>query len=193
MNFADIAIISKEINKNYMIEKIPVSITSSKPNVRSIYSYIKQIHGGKLTVLINKLHYNQMFIFARLQRYPGNRAEIYYSDTLNNCWSRYICAEELVHLILDKNEASFTVDIEMIVNWMISGLGRNISDSLDSEHCTAILAAELLVPYDQSQKDLKDSTISTEFIASKFLVPKEIIETMRSPLYLEQREKSFED
>lgn len=195
MNYAEIAVLAKSIstdyfnNNNYPIIKVLSSNTSDK----SIVGYINQLHDSGLNIEVFKLDYQQRFINGRLQRYIDNRVLVCVSDKLNTCWSRYVVTKELTHLIIDKNNESFTTNVDMLVNWIIDGLNVTIDKPIESEHVAAHLAAEILIPYSSSQELLKNSAISTYDIALRYSVPKKIVELFRIPEYIERRDKAYSD
>jgi Zn-dependent peptidase ImmA (M78 family) len=147
---------------------------------------------SKLDVI--RVDYQQRYVLGRFQRYPdSNSAIVYFSKNLNTCWSRYIAAKEMSHVILDRTNESMITNISTIVDWMLNGLEAGSNDALISESAAAQFAAELLVPYDHSQHLLKDASKSSYEIAAIFSVPERIIDILRLPGYIVRRDEAYAD
>ena len=121
-------------------------------------------------------------------------AAVWISADLNTCWSRYVAAKELSHLIIDRDENSMTTNVGRTIDWMLNmDMDANVHKALDSEHIAAQFAIELLVPYHISKSMLEDSDISSYEIAAIFSVPERIIDAIRQPGYTSMRNEAYRD
>lgn len=193
MTFQDIAILAKDIHSNYFNNQInqKVQVISSTPQDKTLVSYINMAFSEEITIDILKTEYRMRHIYGRFQRYNNNYALVVVSDSLNTCWTRYVAAKELCHLLVDKTASSMTTDFDNIINWLLDGYNIGIDDSLDSEHIAAQFAAELLLPYSTTIEDMENQTIDSYDIAQKFSVPKKIVDVMRTPIYLGKRKLAY--
>lgn len=187
MEYSHIAVLALDIQEK-ISQTLPIKVVSST-HTDTFFGYIDSITPSILIEMI-KIGYPQRFIYGRLLRY-NNRAEIQISDKLNNCWSRYVLAKELSHLIIDKTPDNFTTDADLLVNWIVSGVKGSELAVIKSEHVAATLAAEILVPYHQSKEELKNSDITSYSLAIKYQVPTRIIDTLR--MLSKEREEAYKD
>lgn len=198
MTFSDIAVLATSIHKDYFNlskeQKNALPIISSDKDKKTFYAYIlkcaqeRKIH----KIDLYKIDYRQKHILGRFQMY-ADEACVMVSNEMNNCWTRYVVAKELSHLIVDKARESMTTDINKTITWMLSqGMSPNIHAALDSEHIAAQFAAEILIPYAVSREMLHSDQTSYE-IASCFGVPERMIDTLRDPEYAALRDKAYSD
>lgn len=193
------AILVNEIHKHYFEitseKNLPIQVISSNADTKTYHQYISDTVKFKKigSVDIYRIDYRHKYILGRFQRYDKT-AEIWISSSLNPCWSRYVSAKEMSHLLVDSKQEAFTTDIHKTVTWMLrQGMTSNVHASLDSEHIAAQFAAEMLVPYKLSQPMLRDTTITSYEIAKIFSVPERIIDVLRSNGYLDDRDKAYKD
>lgn len=199
MTFSDIAVLVTDIHKNHfnltLDSEMPVLVVDGLTGSKSFLQYISnsaQFRGIK-EVKIFRVDYRQNFILGRFQMY-GDKADILISIDENNCWSRYVAAKEMSHIIIDKTQESMTTDIARTITWILKqGMDTNIHASLDSEHIAAQFAAELLVPYYISKPMLENPDLTSYQIAAHFGVPERIIDTFRDPGYSELRDEAYRD
>lgn len=199
MTFQEIAILVTDIHKTHFninqSTVMPILVVDSITGAKSYHEYILQAakFRGLKEVKVFRVDYRQNFILGRFQMYSDN-ADILISVDENNCWSRYVAAKEMTHVIIDKTKESMTTDIDRTVTWMLQqGMDANIHASLDSEHIAAQFAAELLVPYSISKPMLEDKTLSSYQVAAYFGVPERIIDTLRDKGYSVLRDKAYKD
>jgi Zn-dependent peptidase ImmA (M78 family) len=199
LTFQDIAVLVTHIHRDYFkldeSTEIPIKIISSDNDDLSYHAYITAavVAMGITSVEIMRLDYRQQFILGRFHRY-ADEAEVWISNNLNTCWSRYIAAKELSHLLVDKSTDAMTTNVNRTLDWVLKmDMNTNIHDSLDSEHIAAQFAIELLVPYHLSKEFLDDDGMSSYEIAAHFSVPERIIDAIRLPKYAMMREEAYKD
>jgi Zn-dependent peptidase ImmA (M78 family) len=201
MNFTELAVIVNDIHYGHCKIDITnvkiIPIIKSDSSIKTYHSYITQTLKFKGIDSINMylLDYRQKHILGRYQKYR-NSIDIWVSNSLSNCWTRYVTTKELSHLIVDTKETSLTVDIHTTILWMLQdGMNKGVNDALDSEHIAAQLAIEVLLPYKLTQHLLRDNTVSNIEIANRFKVPLRIIESIKNTKfnYLEQRDRAYSD
>lgn len=115
---------------------------------------------------------------ARLDRYESI-SNIWYSNQLNSCWSRFYIAKELVH-ILCGDERNFTKNpirlIDSIINSDILALEADMDDCM-MEFQVRNVAISLLLPQHLSKKLYElAATKTNREIAGAFKVPEKLIE-----------------
>ncbi|ORU90632.1 MAG: hypothetical protein A6F71_06640 [Cycloclasticus sp. symbiont of Poecilosclerida sp. M] len=113
---------------------------------------------------------------ARLDRY-NDVSKIWYSSTLNTCWSRFFIAKELAHIICG-NEQNYTKSLLPLVDSIIHGipLTEEMEDCM-LEHQAFYGAIELLLPehlYDDLYTQANAKT--NRELAEHFRVPENIID-----------------
>lgn len=131
-------------------------------------------------------------------------ARIYYSDKLNDCWKRYICAKELIHLLDGKFVA---VDNPKKLSDLMIGMSTDLGPWLQtmaqghpddnpvrvpiSAPCLVDYAAEwlaipVLVP-PTAQKKIVDQYSSNKMtaydVAYLFRIPQKFVPFITSPIY----------
>jgi len=128
---------------------------------------------------------------------------IYYSQEMNECWKRYVCAKEIVHLL---DTSSVIVDSEDKLNDLMIGMSTDISvwiqkmlkatgDELQrpplSASCMMDFAAEwlalfVLVPPTPRQVVI-EKYLAKEFtdadVAYLFRIPQKLVPFVVSPVY----------
>lgn len=199
MTFSEIAVLVTDIHINHFNLQanpvIPILVVDGVSGSKSYLQYISNSakFRGIKDIKVFRVDYRQNFILGRFQMY-GDKADILISVDENNCWSRYVAAKEMTHIIIDKTKESMTTDIDRTINWILKqGMDVNIHASLDSEHIAAQFAAELLVPYHISKPMLENQAMTSYQIAAYFGVPERIIDTFRDPGYLSLRDEAYKD
>ena len=195
MTFQELAIIANDIQKHLDIGgQGVVPVSSSFPAVKTYHAYIKDAVTYKSIshVDILSMEYVKKHILGRFHRY-NDYAEVWISKELNGCWTRYIAAKELSHLIIDNSTESMSTDMDKTILWIIEdGMKQGIDSALDSENTAAHLAAELLMPYETSQPLLRDASVSNIDIAKRFRVPLRVVEAMKFKSdYLDMRDEAY--
>lgn len=199
MTYSDVAVLVTDIHKNYFglmqSPKIPIPIINNNPEIKTYHAYILNAvkHRAINSVKVYRVDYRQNFILGRFQLYSHD-AFVWISTDANPCWSRFVAAKELSHLIVDKTPESMTTDIGRTITWMLKqGMDANIHASLDSEHIAAQFALELLVPYHISKPMLENKHLTSYQIAAHFGVPERMIDTFRDIGYAALRDEAYKD
>ncbi len=116
-------------------------------------------------------------MFASRMDNKGDTAQIWYSDRLNTCWSRFNIAKELTH-ILCGNDDNYTKDVTMLISSLINDIALNTDhDDCMLEWQAYFGAIELLIPtyyYDYLYKLERENYTSRE-IAEKLSIPESVI------------------
>lgn len=199
MTFSDIAVLVTDIHKTHfnltLDSEMPVLVIDGLTGTKSFLEYISNSakFRGIMDVKVFRVDYRQNFILGRFQMYR-DKADILISIDENNCWSRYVAAKEMSHIIIDKTVESMTTDVARTITWILKqGMDTNIHASLDSEHIAAQFAAELLVPYHISKPMLENTNLTSYQIAAHFGVPERIIDTFRDVGYAALRDEAYKD
>lgn len=119
-----------------------------------------------------------------LERYPDH-AVIYFSASLNSCWSRFVVCKELAHLLIDSEVKHFTKDPMLLVQELISKLPSTKFDhDMNSEHLAMMAAIEMLLPWGlRGEMDQMAAAKKSDYeIALKFRAPEAFVNLLlRSP------------
>lgn len=128
-----------------------------------------------ITLEIKRVNWGYKFLLGEMRRY-GDHAEIIYSSNLNVCWSRFVLAKELTHLLID-TPAHYTTDPVTLLNRIILNYPPGIVDDIDSEWAAFFGAIFLLIPEALKSQihGLHSMRVSDFDIAKKFSVPEKIV------------------
>lgn len=124
------------------------------------------------------------FIKGRLLRY-GNRAEIHVSSELNTCWTRFVAAKELAHLLLDPIDgAGFTQDPAALVDWLVNDQWANAAE-MHSERLAVLAAIEMLIPHHchHMLESMVRGGSNSLAIATHFMVPEKMVDRRLNTKY----------
>lgn len=115
---------------------------------------------------------------ARLDRFK-DKSNIWYSDQLNTCWSRFYIAKELVHIICG-DEKNFTTNIMELMDAIINGVHViSLTEETNGIHLEILAflgAIEILIPEHLYQELYEMSQHKTEReIAEYYKIPEQII------------------
>ena len=122
-------------------------------------------------------------IKASFQYYEADKiAKIFYSTSLNACWSRFAICKEAMHLLCGRN-SNQTKDPESLIKNLISGTPVGINDEIDIEILAIHGAIELLLPTDFVEDIYQKSAdgMSDYEIALDYRVPEDLISFRLSP------------
>jgi len=115
-------------------------------------------------------------------------------EALNSCWTRFVATKEFSHIIMDKEEISYTKNISDLLNVLLAGNTsiKEIDDTIDSEYLAIYFAIELLLPYCYNDFIINTSTRSRD-IATLFMVPEAMVDFVRSSGYQKLRKEAYTD
>ena len=115
----------------------------------------------------------------------AKHAVIYYSRDLNPCWTRYVIAKEIAHLLHDetsKCQVSGDAESQELVDFITNPeVDFGESPGVDSEKVCEIYAIELLLPH--AHRD-QLGNISREQIAKTYRLPRAKVEVYFHPAYI---------
>jgi len=118
---------------------------------------------------------------ARYQN-KDSKASIWYSSSLNTCWSRFVICKEAAHLLIgdDKN---YTTDPVALVNGLIDQIPPGVDEAIDAENLALYCAMELLIP--KVSRDalykMENEGLSDYEIAYELKVPEQLITVRLNP------------
>lgn len=190
MRPADICVLAQDFITTFPSRQIPNG-THKKQVIRdSDDSLLKDtsVYACQRSVVI-KAFPNEDAFWGMLVR-GRVKSKIYVSSKLNNCWTRFVVAKELCHLIIDNSEGkSYTTDLIELASNLITRNVQIDSHALNSEPLAMIMACELMMPY--SQNDTLASSSNSYHIAMSFGMPEKMIDMMRSEWYQSIRREGY--
>lgn len=128
-------------------------------------------------IVIKCLSWSGAMFAARLDRYDSV-SNIWYSEQLNSCWSRFYIAREMVHVLCGDTK-NFTKNPLPLIDFIINDIP--LTDDMEDcmlESQSYHGAIELLLPEHLHNKlyELSKNNKTNREIAEKFCVPEKIIE-----------------
>lgn len=141
---------------------------------------------GSYEIILKARDWDAKQLFGMLERFQ-KRAEITYSRRLNECWTRYVQAKELSHLLIDDSHSQTTDPVSLVESLIldieINGVG--VFTPVDSERMAAIMAVELLVPHEERAyiSELLSQNKGVDDIALIYKTPAKVIELCLSDKY----------
>jgi Zn-dependent peptidase ImmA (M78 family) len=115
----------------------------------------------------------------------SDHADIFYSASLNVCWSRFVVCKELAHLLLDTETKHFTKNPVALVQGLVTQVPiLKPENDLVSESIALYCAIEILLPWHlrASMNEMMKAGKSDYEIAVHFRAPENIVNLMlKSP------------
>lgn len=151
----------------------PVNLikTIAHPSLVTLKETVQKRLG--IAINISQLRFNGIEVSGGLYRYDSH-AEIWYSQNLNTCWSRFIIAKEMSHLLLGREE-NYTSDPIDLVSRLLGGAMFMYDGSYAHIECAAIFAAvELLMPKihkDHYYSMAEKGSNGVEDVANEYRIP----------------------
>lgn len=174
MKLAEILLTIRSVSSEYQ------SLYKNKHPIKLLKNGIKEIVEKQTgqTICIMCLPWSGDMFVSRLDRYQS-KSNIWYSDKLNSCWSRFYIAKELVH-VLCGNESNFTKDpiihIESLINGGTLALEIDQDDFMIESQAYRVAIALLLPEYLSEELYALSKTKTNREIAGEFKVPEKLIE-----------------
>jgi Zn-dependent peptidase ImmA (M78 family) len=169
--FASVGYVSSPVK----IEELLIPAVAKKLSTNAAHPY-------KIELKCQNWQANQ--ISGWLER-EASSATIYFSASLNACWSRFVVCKELAHLLIDSEVKHFTKNPIALVQELISKLPTAKFDrDMNSEHLAMIAAVEMLLPWQlrPEMKNMVKANKSDYEIALQFRAPEAFVNLLlRSP------------
>ncbi len=129
-----------------------------------------------VSIKIACLPWNGYYHRGKLQRYSSSEAIIHVAEVCNPCWSRFVIAKELFHILLG-NEANYSQDMTILINGLLNVGAFPLDRGLEAEDLAVFGALALLIPPSESSniQKLKNQGDTDYQIASYYSVPEKIV------------------
>lgn len=171
---------------------IPISIDEVK-------DWISENSG--FSIEMRDVAFEGTYVFARVEKYKGSKAEIDVKSSLPEDWKRFVAAKELLHLVIDQEEDLSPYGDETLDKLVREGHIGVISQNGDaapaqSELIAEVAAMELLYPIQNRLGDLSsllEGKVTQQKLALHYGIPVNFVDTAFSKGYLEVIKKAFEE
>ena len=139
------------------------------------------------------VNWNHKHIKGQLLRY-GDHAQVRVNSGINSCWTRFVAAKELAHLLLDTSANHFTTDVEGLLDRLMNNQWSTEKD-MESERLAVIGAIELLIPQCCHAQLASMEAAETKHleIARHFMVPEKMIDKRLSDVYKQRIAEAYKD
>lgn len=180
----DVCLIVKQLFSVIGEKNITWPVQVEKLLISAVASQVLTPDGNPYKIVVECKNWQAHQLSGWLFRYP-HHAEVFYSASLNTCWSRWVVCKELAHLLIDTEEKHFTKSPELLVQELINKLPAiQFDHEMNSEHLAGVAAIEMLLPWKyrpEMQKMMADGKSDYE-IARAFRAPEKFVNLLlRSP------------
>jgi Zn-dependent peptidase ImmA (M78 family) len=199
MRYADVAVLVADIHRRMGIDcDNPAKLYLYHDTLPSLIGEIKRYYEEsklELEIEVRSTDCEDGELYGLFRRYRNGRDRVIISvnNTLNTCWSRFVEAKELAHILIGRDESSFTNDLDRLIGDLLSGdFDRDIAKDVEMERLAFQFAVDFLVPpcFDEYVSDLSRSSYE---VAETFMVPERIIDLIRNDKYLQFRKDAYRD
>lgn len=186
MTYQDIVVLL-----NHFITEQEINLTQpmlvDESLITHVGRYLSFSAGKHITVV--PIETSNRIILGKLRHFEGG-VEILLNEVLNPCWTRFVLAKEIFHLIMSKDGEGITKDIDKLVEGLYN-VSFGFSDDVDHELLAILFAADYILPYDLTQEKLKNASILSSEIAEEFKAPKNVVTLLRS--HIKMRDDAYKD
>ncbi len=187
MTYTEVVLLVVDFMKsNDLYPKNPMPVDNTL--IKEVAVYLNFPKGKRIRVV--PIDTSNKLILGYLRHFKKDVDIAINDDALNPCWKRFVIAKELSHLIMSKNGEGITSDIEELVS-NIMQLSFGVTDDIEHEDFAIFMAIEYLMPYKISQDMLKDKSLSSYEIASRFGIPEVAVKTWRDEGNLKERDEAY--
>lgn len=179
MRYVDVVLLVIDIHKKFQIDSstiAPISVIDvEKVNIKKIIiDYFPK--APDVSVRLTKVSTDDKNGMFRLYDKNGQKSiVINILEELNTCWRRFVTTKELVHILISRDNNTWTSNTINLIKDIFSIKGMKLDDDMHIEELAIYFALELLCPYCYNEQVI-NPTFSSYQIAEKFMIPEKMID-----------------